>query len=125
MVRKGDIIFHYADGELKAISRAKSDGYDARNEVGGSEWSDDGWRVDMDYNVLAKPIPIEDVGARLAALHMDKGPVDKTGGVKQGYLFALPPEAVGLLTERIGDDPALDAVGLDFRIEARSVVRPY
>ena len=111
-VRAGDFIFHYADGALRAISKAKNDGYESKKALGGNEWSDDGWRVDADYCVLARPVPIGEVGAKLAALHMDKGPVNTSGGVNQGYLYELPPSAARLLIERIGDDPALEASGI-------------
>ena len=111
-VRAGDFIFHYADGALRAISKAKNDGYESKKALGGNEWSDDGWRVDADYCVLARPVPVGEVGAKLAALHMDKGPVNTSGGVNQGYLYELPPSAARLLIERIGDDPALEASGI-------------
>jgi len=111
-VRAGDFVFHYANGKLRAISKAKSNGYDAKKELGGSEWSDEGWRVDADYYTLANPVPIEEVGFKLAALHLDKGPVNKSGGVNQGYLFELPASAARLLIARMGDDPALQAIGI-------------
>src|SRR5882724_5154839 len=69
-VKTGDLIFHYADGELKAISMAKSNGYDAKKELGGNQWSDDGWRVDADYRVLANTVPIGEIGSKLARLKM-------------------------------------------------------
>src|SRR6266550_2280063 len=67
-VRTGDIIFHYADGALRAISKAKSNSYDAKNELGGNQWSEDGRRVDADYRVLAHAVPIGEIGAKLARL---------------------------------------------------------
>jgi MoxR-like ATPase len=112
-VRAGDFIFHYANGALRAISKAKSDGYEAKKLLGGSEWSDDGWRVDADYCILAKPVRIEELGAKLAALHVEKGPVNKQGGVNQGYLFELSASAASFLIERMGNDPALKASGID------------
>lgn len=110
-VRTGDLIFHYADGELKAISIAKSNGYDAKKELGGNQWSDDGWRVDADYSVLANAVPIGEIGFKLARLKMDKGPVNKSGGVNQGYLFALPPHAASLLISAMRAEPVLQALG--------------
>jgi MoxR-like ATPase len=111
-VKAGDFIFHYANGALRAISKTKSDGYEAKKTLGGNEWSDNGWQVDADYCVFANPVPIGQVSAKLAALHIDKGPVNRSGGVNQGYLFGLPPSAARLLIERIGDDPALKASGI-------------
>jgi 5-methylcytosine-specific restriction protein B len=112
-VRAGDFVFHYAHGELRAISKANSDGYEAQKELGGGQWSDDGWRVDADYCSLTKPVPLTDIGSDLAALHLDKGPLDKTGGARQGYLFEIPAGAAELLIARIGDDPAVHDSGID------------
>jgi hypothetical protein len=112
-VRSGDIIFHYADGNLRAISRAKNDGYDAKNELNNTEWSDDGWRVDTDYRVLSKPITIKEVGPNLAAFNLKKGPINKSGGVNQGYLYELTDRAVSLLFSKIEDDPILKNSGID------------
>jgi len=111
-VRTGDIIFHYADGALRAISKAQSNSYDAKNELGGNQWSEDGRRVDADYRVLAKAVPIGEIGPELARLNMDKGPINRSGGVKQGYLFALTPKAVSLLIAAMKAEPVLQAVGL-------------
>jgi 5-methylcytosine-specific restriction protein B len=111
-VRAGDFLFHNANGKLRAISRAKNNGYDAKKELGGDEWSDDGWRVDADYCTLVNPIPVQDISPKLAALHLDKGPINKYGGVNQGYLFELSEPAASLLIERMGDDPALQASGV-------------
>lgn len=111
-VRNGDVIFHYAGGNLRAVSRAKTDGYEAKKELGGAEWSDDGWRVDAEYCVLAKPIPIEEVGFKIAALNVNRGPVNKTGGVNQGYLYEITADAAALLIAAAGDDPALIECGL-------------
>lgn len=108
-VETGDVIFHYASGNLKAISRATSNCYNAQNELHKDNWAEDGWRVDTKYCVLNKPIPIARVGTQIAALPLEKGPVNRAGGVNQGYLFELPPDAVAILIEAIGDDPALRA----------------
>jgi len=111
-VKTGDVIFHYAGGNLRAVSRAKTNGYEAKKELGGAEWSDDGWRVDAEYCVLAKPIPIQEVGFKITALNLKRGPVDKTGGVNQGYLFEVTADAAAILIAAVGDDPALIECGL-------------
>ncbi len=112
-VKTGDVIFHYADGNLRAVSRAKSNGYEAKKQLGSAEWSDDGWQVDSDYCVLARPIPIEEVGSKIAALHLNKGPVNRTGGVNQGYLFEITADAAAILIAAMGDDPALVDCGIN------------
>lgn len=111
-VRAGDVIFHCAAGALRAISRAKNNSYDAKKVLGGDNWADDGWRVDTTYYVLEKPVPIEGVGPKIAALHLKKGPVNRTGGANQGYLYELTANAAAMLIEAMGDDPALKASGI-------------
>lgn len=112
-VKAGDFIFHYADGNLRAISSAKNDGYRAKKELGDDRWSEDGWRVDSDYCGLSRPVPIQEVGSKISALRLNKGPVSKSGGVNQGYLFELPMDAAAILIEAMGDDPALVASGIN------------
>ena len=63
-VKAGDVIFHYANLEVRAMSRAKADSYQAKNEFSGDQWAEDGWRVDSDYCALEKPIPIARIGKR-------------------------------------------------------------
>jgi hypothetical protein len=111
-VKAGDYIFHYANGALMAVSKAKTDGYMAKKAAGGKQWVEDGWRVDADYCVLVAPVPIEDIGSRLAMLHLKGGPVNRSGGANQGYLFRLTQEAAELVIASIGNDPALMACGL-------------
>ena len=111
-VRAGDFIFHYASGEVRAVSRAKTDGYQAKKELGGDQWAEDGWRVDADYCTLEKPVSIRKIGAKLVALHLNGGPVNKSGGVNQGYLFGLPIEAAEQLIALLDGEPALLASGI-------------
>jgi energy-coupling factor transporter ATP-binding protein EcfA2 len=61
---------------------------------------------------LARPIPIEEVGFRIAALNLNRGPVNKTGGVNQGYLFEITTDAAAILINAAGNDPALIECGL-------------
>ena len=68
--------------------------------------------MDSDYYVLAKAIPIAEIGPQLARLQMDKGPVNRSGGVNQGYLFALPPLAARLVLSKMGTEPAFQTLGL-------------
>src|SRR5262249_20131283 len=57
-VRLGDLILNYAEGSLRAISVAKSEPYEAKKELGGDEWPDNGWKVDLEYYELKRPIGI-------------------------------------------------------------------
>lgn len=116
-VKAGDVIFHYADGNLRAVSKAKTDGYSARKELGGEQWSEDGWRVDTDAVVLSKPIAIQAIGTELMDLHMEKGPINRSGSVNQGYLFELPQTAAQFLFSKLKNDPALVSSTLELANE--------
>jgi hypothetical protein len=101
--KKGDIIFHYATGNLRSVSIAQTDGYESNRpeDLSGSDWAKQGWRVDVLYEELTDQIPIEKIGANLAKLNIKYGPINKTGGVNQGYLFQLSEDAVQIIAKRV------------------------
>ena len=59
-VRKGDVIFHCAGGQIKAISRAKGACIDcpkpSQDSGESSNWENAGRKVQLEYNVLNTPI---------------------------------------------------------------------
>jgi 5-methylcytosine-specific restriction protein B len=87
-VRAGDLIFHYADGAIRAVSIATGNGHEEEVTHGK------GWRVDVEVHPLNEPAPLEQFNQRLVALNLDKGPVGRNGTANPGYLFELTPEAV-------------------------------
>lgn len=60
LVQPADVVFSYADGQIKAIGRAISGCEDAAKpgEFGaaGNAWDKDGWRVRIEWERLLKPI---------------------------------------------------------------------
>ena len=118
-VRKGDIVFSYANGEIRAISIAQSDGYDIERPAGplDEEWSNEGWRADLKYYELQHPISIENIGPKIAELNLARGPINRTGGVNQGYLFSLNKEAVEILSNLIDLD--------SFPEELKKMLHPF
>ncbi len=102
-VSPGDIIFHYEDGAIRAVSIATEPGRDAERppELPPVEWDVSGWRADCDYVELAEPIPLVEVQSRLAEMELDRGPVNDTGRVNQGYLYGIPAEAVAILADHL------------------------
>ena len=105
-VKKGDIVFNYANGTIRDVSIALKDGYEGviPESFTRKDWEDNGYRADINYEKLANPIPIEKIGTPLAALRMDYGPINKSGGVNQGYLYSLNREAVGIIATEINLD---------------------
>ncbi len=111
-VKRGDLVFHYAAGSLRAVSKAASDGFSSEKVIGGGKWPSGGWRVDMEYHEFARPVPIAEIGPVIAKLKLTKGPISSNGKANQGYLFKLSSEAVERICAAVGNDRALTAVGL-------------
>lgn len=105
-VRKGDVVVHYYQGNVKALSRAlaecqsarrpqTSDGDGARDDAGP-----EGRLVKVDYYELRNPIPIDAIGAKIAALNIKEGPIERAGtAAKQGYLWRFSGEGLKVLRE--------------------------
>jgi 5-methylcytosine-specific restriction enzyme B len=102
-VKKGDIIFNYANRKIRAVSIAQSDGYEnIRTKSSYSDpWGDEGWRADLSYYEIAPPIPVEDIGSSIAKLNFKYGPIDRTGGANQGYLYKLNKEVVEIISNKL------------------------
>lgn len=103
-VKAGDVIFHYADGAIRAVSVATTDGQPAAKTLREGRWSDKGWRVNVDVHALVEPLPIQAIGPRLVALNIEKGPVTRAGGASPGYLYELPDDAVESIVEPLNLD---------------------
>jgi hypothetical protein len=52
----GDIVFNYADTQLRAISIVKSAAYDSDRGALPDDWGKDGWRSDLAYYELSSPV---------------------------------------------------------------------
>ena len=122
-IKEGDVLFHYADGAVRAISIATSDGKASGASAGRTlrERGSNGyttkanskrerepreWRATIDAQPLHTPLPIQAFGEQLAALNLEKSPVNRNGGANPGFLYELTPDAV----ERIVDH--MDLSGL-------------
>ncbi len=103
LTQPGDIVISYASGLIKAIGlvaapcREKS----KPSEFGsaGDSWSDTGWEVLIDWEVLAKPIRPKDHLVLIAPLLPSKNsPLQATGNGNQGcYLASISDELGNLL----------------------------
>lgn len=102
-VKQGDIIVHYANGMVRAVSLARSDGYESVKPASlvAGDWQEDGWRADVSYHELTSPIPIVDIGQEIAKLELPRGPINKGGKINPGYLFCLNNEAANIILSKI------------------------
>jgi len=99
-VRAGDVVLHYADGAIRGVSLALSNGHEGPRSS-GDDGPDLGWQANVDLHTLKTPLPIVKIGRRLAALELERGPVNRAGAVNPGYLFELPPPALAVIAAQL------------------------
>lgn len=96
-VQPGDIVFSFADTYIKAIGIATSIAQPCvkPDEFGsaGSNWSNLGWLVEVEYQELERPFRPKDHMAAIGPLLPSKySPLQQNGNGLQGvYLAAVPP----------------------------------
>jgi hypothetical protein len=98
-VKAGDVIFHYVDGAIRAVSVATADGAPTGRVVREGGYTGKGWRANVEIHELAQPVAIQHIGPRLQALNLEKGPINRNGNASPGYLYELPDDAVESIVE--------------------------
>ena len=94
-IQPGDIIFSYANAMIVAVGIAKTHCYSFPKplELGsaGIYWSDEGWKVDVQYRKLLKPVRTMDhINSLRQLLPSNKSPIHKQNGRgNQAYLFKI------------------------------------
>jgi putative restriction endonuclease len=104
MVNVGDPIVSYANGRIIALSTAVASAYSAPKptEFGkvGTEWSDDGWRVDADYQLLQHHVTPKEHLDQIAPLLPSKySPLRPNGNGNQSYLHEISKELFEVLMD--------------------------
>ncbi len=89
-----DIIIHYANGKLLYVSRATTSAVIANRPYGRF---DEVHLVKVDYQDLNPAIPLNKFSEDLNKLTIKDGPLNVIGGVKEGYLWRLNPEALKII----------------------------
>ena len=104
-VKEGDLIVNYAYG-IKGISIAKNDAHSAKNPHPKKNRQNDGWKVDLDYYPFDPSIKYKEFDnyskQLIKSLENIKGPIQKDGGVKQGYLFEFNLESIKIIRKKYG-----------------------
>lgn len=101
-VRPGDIILHSFFGHIVAISIAKSFCYSApRPSLAFSEWSNDGWKIDAEYYILANRFPTSSHISYLYKIQPQNGPFTAALKGKQQYLCNSSKQIFDYLIEKI------------------------
>ena len=93
-VQPGDIIFAYAQQQVKAIGIAQKQAYVAPKpasfEHTSNNWSQIGWLVEVEFELLKNPfVPKEHLGEIGKHLSTKSAPLDENGRGKERYLVEL------------------------------------
>lgn len=100
-VARGDIIVHYCDGEVRAISQAIAGSQLQAKpmELATAPWDPEGRLVRVEYFDLERGVSLSRIADSLRALNLVDGPLTKTGGAKQGYLWRFSAEGLKVLRD--------------------------
>lgn len=118
----GDIVFSYANALLKAVGVVKSYCYEypKPTEFGaaGQNWSEAGWRVDVEYKELVTPVRTIDYIESLRPFLPDRhSPLkSRSGYANESYLFDIS-EQFALALAHLLDRWVLDLVRGDYVME--------
>lgn len=115
VVSPGDVVFSYAEAQIKAVGVVQSCcyAYPKPSEFGpvGDYWSDAGWRVDVSFVQLSQPLVAKNHIDQLRPLLPSKhSPIQAaTGRGNQSYLFEIG-QALALTLAQLIDRWTLDLV---------------
>lgn len=131
-VKPGDIILSFANTYIKAIGVAVSTGYSSPKPKvfgqTGDYWSTDGWKVDVEFTLVEKPIRPKEHMSLIAPLLPEKyAPLQSNGDGLQGvYLAALSNELGQLLISLSGNPeitmPVIDLSQLNYDQEDQELI---
>ena len=97
LINVGDPILSFANGHIIAISRAVTRAFSAPKpaEFGnaGAEWSNEGWQVDSEYELLKQKVsPKQNIEKIRHLLPFKHSPIQNNGNGNQAYLFEISKE---------------------------------
>lgn len=114
-VQPGDIIFSYANTAIIAIGIARTICYPfpKPEEFGsvGNYWSNEGWKVDVEYRKLNTPVrTMDSIDSLRPLLPNERSPMRKdTGGSNQAYLFQIDQQ-LAIALARLIDQHTVDMI---------------
>ncbi|MCR6516445.1 HNH endonuclease [Clostridium sp. LY3-2] len=110
-IKKGDIIFSINNRKIVSVNTAINDTYNAQRPNGlNGNWNDEGWRVDVKYNILNKTINVNDfIDSILIYCPEKHSPFNKNGNGAQGYLFDISEEFGNYIINIVSKENNLDS----------------
>lgn len=108
-VQPGDVVFSFAGGQIRAIGVARTGHQTApKPDFGGagSNWSEEGWLVEVDYALVQTPVrPKDFFDVIRPTLPLRYSPLDAHGnGVQSVYLAEVPAVMATALIGLLGAD---------------------
>jgi putative restriction endonuclease len=108
LVRPGDIVFAFADAQIKAVGvcEARALLLPKPSEFGaaGNAWGHEGWKLPVKFNKLPTPLRPKDHMSKIGPFLPAKySPIRATGDGNQGaYLAKIPDEMAAAVIELLG-----------------------
>jgi len=98
-VKPRDIILHYANGSLRYASQVKEEAVKSEKPASmeADDWNREGRLIKTDYYKLEPEVSLDKFNQEIVELDIEKGPINKLGGVNQGYLFYFTKEALTII----------------------------
>ena len=125
-IQPGDIIFSYANAAIVAVGVARTHCYSFPKPVefgsAGSNWSDEGWKVDVHYRKLSHPVTtMAHIESLRTLLPETKSPIrPENGHGNQAYLFSIN-KPLALALAHLIDGQTVDLVSGSYTADASDV----
>ena len=97
-VREGDVVLHYRNGSLVAVSHVSASAQPAANPLDNRSWGDEGRLVKTEYQELNEPIALAAIDGN--SRKRPGSAFNSDGTVRMGYLFRLDEDFVHDLAQR-------------------------
>ena len=115
LTQKGDIVFSYAGGKIKALGIVASNYREQQKptEFGksGDSWANIGWAVPIDWEILSSPVIPKDHIAVIAPLLPEKNsPLQSNGNGNQSCYLASIQDELGNLLLKLAQPSNLDSL---------------
>jgi hypothetical protein len=130
-VSPGDIVFSFVSRQIVAVGVVLSNAYTSLKPKdfgsAGAAWSRDGWRVDVEFQLLARPLgPRNHMNLIRPVMGEKYKPLKTSGDGQELYLTTINHELGKLLLKLAGDPeismPFTDLSQLGFSVEEQELI---
>jgi hypothetical protein len=117
LVAPGDMVFHYADGSIRAISEVTARAIETERPAElPAAWDQHGRLVHVAIHDVSPPLGLAAIPVDLRLGQPTAGPFNRIGGVKQAYLFPLADDFGRQLLAYLGRSEAPSRIPAVYRL---------